>query len=163
MNVIIEQQKIAASDFQIPKYFQSIQPKQSENLGLSETRSMAQIGSFWVLKNSPQQDIQIKTSLVKPGDLVSTKTSLGSYSFFSPYNQYLQLINNSLTFGLYTCQLELKSIFKQNNCLVYKPHSNTLGIFIDYLTSNSLKTLIWYPNYFNSKKNLNYLNYINSL
>lgn len=163
MNVIIEQQKIAASDFQIPKYFQSIPPKQSENLGLSETRSMAQIGSFWVLKNSPQQDIQIKTSLVKPGDLVSTKTSLGSYSFFSPYNQYLQLINNTLTFGLYTCQLELKSIFKQNNCLVYKPHSNTLGIFIDYLTSNSLKTLIWYPNYFNSKKNLNYLNYINSL
>ena len=163
MSLIIEQQKIASSEFQIPKHFQSIQSKKSKHLGLSETRSMAQIGSFWVLKNSPQQDIQIKTSLVQSGDLVSTKTSLGSYSFFSPYNQYLQLIKNSLTFGLYTCQLELTSIFKQKNCLVYKPQSPELGLFIDYLTSNSIKTLIWYPNYFHKNKKLNYLTYINSL
>ena len=163
MNLIIEQQKIAASEFQIPKHFQSIQPKDSKNLGLSETRTMAQIGSFWVLKNSPQQDIQIKTSLIQSGDLVSTKTSLGSYSFFSPYNQYLQLINDSLSFGLYTCHLEVNSIFKRKNCLVYKPHSKLLGLFIDSLNSNLTKTLIWYPNYFRNKNNFNYLTYINSL
>ena len=163
MNLIIEQQKIGVSEFQIPKYFQSIQSQDSKNLGLSEIRTMAQIGSFWVLKNSLQQDIQIKTSLVKPGDLVSTKTSLGSYSFFSPYNQYLQFIKNSLSFGLYTCHLELASVFKKDNCLIYKPRQKALGIFIDYLNSNNTKTLIWYPNFFNNSNNLKYLTYINPL
>jgi len=162
MNLVIEQQKIPLSDFNIPKSFQYLQASRSNNLGLSETKRMAQMGSFWILKNSEQQAIQINTSLALPGDLISTKTSLGSYSFISPYNQYLQLINNSLTFGIYTCQLRINSVFQKSNSLVYKPTNKNLGLFIDYLNIKNKKILIWYPNKNKVNSNPKQLNYINS-
>jgi hypothetical protein len=162
MNLVIEQQKIAVSDFNIPKSFHYLQVQNSENLGLSETKRMAQMGSFWILKNSEQQAIQINTSLALPGDLISTKTSLGSYSFISPYNQYLQLINNSLAFGIYTCQLKINSVFQKSNALIYRPSNKYLGIFIDYLNIKDKKVLIWYPNKSSSSLNVKQFNYINS-
>ena len=70
MNLVIEQQKIALSDFNIPKSFQYLHEQSSDHFGLSETRRMAQMGSFWILKNSAQQTIQINTSLALPGDLI---------------------------------------------------------------------------------------------
>ena len=162
MNLVIEQQKIALSEFNIPKSFQYLQEPNSVNLGLSETRRMAQMGSFWILKNSKQQAIQINTTLVLPGDLISTKTSLGSYSFISPYNQYLQLISNKLAFGIYTCQLKINSVFQKSHSLIYKPSNKNLGLFIDYLNINNKKILIWYPNKNRQVCEGNQLNYINS-
>jgi DNA-directed RNA polymerase subunit beta' len=63
MNLVIEQQKIALSDFTIPQSFQYLHEQSSDHFGLSETRRMAQMGSFWILKNSAQQTIQINPSL----------------------------------------------------------------------------------------------------
>ena len=162
MNLIIEQQKILSADFNIPKSFQYLQGQNSDNLRLSETKRMAQMGSFWILKNSEQQAIQINTSLALPGDLISTKTSLGSYSFISPYNQYLQLINNNLAFGIYTCQLKINSVFQKWNTLVYRPSNKNLGLFIDYLNVKNKQVLIWYPKNSSQFNNLKQLNYINS-
>ena len=162
MNLIIEQQKILSSDCNIPKSFQYLQRKNLDNLGLSETKRMAEMGSFWILKNSEQQAIQINTSLALPGDLISTKTSLGSYSFVSPYNQYLQLINNNLAFGIYTCQLKINSVFQKSNTLVYRPSNKNLGLFIDYLNIKNKKLLIWYPKNSSQSNNIKQLNYINS-
>ena len=163
MNLIIEQQKILSSDFNVPKSFQYLQGQNSDNLGLSETKRMAQMGSFWILKNSEQQAIQIATSLALPGDLISTKTSLGSYSFISPYNQYLQLINNNLAFGIYTCQLKINSVFQKLNTLIYRPSNKNLGLFIDYLNIKNKKVLIWYPKTSSIYTNTKQLNYINSI
>ena len=162
MNLVIEQQKIAVSEFNIPKSFQYLQVNNSDNLGLSETKRMAQMGSFWILKNSEQQAIQINTSLALPGDLISTKTSLGSYSFISPYNQYLQLINNTLAFGIYTCQLKINSVFQKSNTLVYRPSNKNLGIFIDYFNIKNKKVLIWYPKKSQGVLYSDQFNYINS-
>ena len=162
MNLVIEQQKIALSDFNIPKSFQYLHEQSSDHFGLSETRRMAQMGSFWILKNSAQQTIQINTSLALPGDLISNKTSLGSYSFISPYNQYLQLINNTLAFGFYSCQLKINSVFQKSNSLVYRPSDKNLGLFIDYLNIKNKKILIWYPNKNKSNSTKRQFNYINS-
>lgn len=46
MNLIIEKQKIAVTDLQIPKSFAKMYQNSSDSLGLSETRRMSQIGSF---------------------------------------------------------------------------------------------------------------------
>jgi len=163
MNLVIEQQKIGASEFNIPKEFQYLQSHDTDNLGLAETRRMMQMGSFWILKNSEQQSIQINTSLALPGDLISTKTSLGSYSFISPVNQYLQLINKTLAFGIYTCQLKINSVFQKSNTLVYRPSNKNLGLFIDYFNIKNKKVLIWYPNKSRLSINSSEFNYINLL
>jgi hypothetical protein len=163
MNLVIEQQKMALTDWNLPKNFQYLQEQNVSNLGLSETKRMAQMGSFWILKNSNKQTIQINTALPLPGDLISAKTSLGSYSFISPYNQYLQLINNTLAFGIYTGQLNINSIFQKSNCLVYKPSNKNLGLILDSLNFLNKKILIWYPNKINLNRSDCQLNYINEL
>jgi hypothetical protein len=163
MNLIIEQQKLALSDLTLPKYFQYLQTTTHERIGLSETRRMAQIGSFWILKNSQQQNLQITKAFALPGDLVSERTTIGSYSFISPYNQYLHLIKNNLAFGIYNFQLPIRKILQSSNTLVFTPLNKALGLFMELPKHENKRIITWYPNYYKVKSLAKKLSYINFL
>ena len=90
MNLIIEKEKRIGVD--TPQIINSIVSLNSVNLSrFYEVRRMSKIGSFWVLSTSKKQEIHIKTPFVNSGDLISRKTVLSKYAFFSPYNQLLYI------------------------------------------------------------------------
>ena len=163
MNLIIEKQKIAVTDLQMPKSFAKMYQNSSDSLGLSETRRMSQIGSFWILKNSPKQEIQTNLSMVIPGDLISNSTTIGIYEFLSPFNQCLQLINNSITFGLYTCELPISSIIQNKNFLIFTSSIKKLGLIVQSHNSINTHDLIWYFNHFKFPNKFKEFTYTNSI
>nr|WIL95535.1 DNA-directed RNA polymerase subunit beta' [Picochlorum sp. BH-2019] len=163
MNLIIEKQKIASTDLQVPKSFAQIYQNSSDSLGLSETRRMSQIGSFWILKNSPKQEIQTNLSMVRPGDLISNHTTIGIYEFLSPFTQCLQLINDSITFGLYICELPISSIIQKQNYLIFTSSIKQLGLIVQARSSNNTSDLIWYFNHFKFSHKFKEFTYTNSI
>ena len=147
MNLVIEKEKLVPTDLPI----QSLNPKLFNNLninniGLSEIRRMATIGSFWILSSSKQQKILAKQCFVKPGDLISKKTIISNYSFFSKYTNYIQLINNSLAFGISSIQLPITDIVYKQGYLIYKLNKKDFGFFIHKKYSLSKNVLLWYLN-----------------
>lgn len=163
MNLIIEKQKIAITDLQVPKSFAKIYQQNSDSLGLSETRRMSQIGSFWILKNSPKQEIQTNLSMVRPGDLISNQTTIGIYEFLSPLTHCLQLINDSITFGLYICQLPISSSIQNKNYLIFTSSIKKLGLIVQARNSNNSSDFIWYFNHFKFVNNVKEFTYTNSI
>jgi len=143
MNLIIEKEKRIGVD--TPQIINSIVSLNSVNLSrFYEVRRMSKIGSFWVLSTSKKQEIHIKTPFVNSGDLISRKTVLSKYAFFSPYNQLLYISNKKILFGQKVISIPIKINFTKKNSTYYFPKNKNLGIFLQPYKSSFKNIILWY-------------------
>lgn len=143
MNLIIEKEKRIVVD--TPQIMDSILSLHSGSLPkFSEVRRMSKIGSFWVLSTSEKQEVHIKNLFVDSGDLISKKTVLSTYSFFSPYNQGLYIDNKKILFGQKGLCISIQTNFTKKNSTYYFPKNKNLGIFLQPYKSSGRNLLLWY-------------------
>ena len=60
---------------------------------------MAKIGSFWVLAAWNQYQLQMNNCFIEKGDLVSSKTRIFGYKFYSEKQVQISTIGSNLVFG----------------------------------------------------------------
>jgi len=143
MNLIIEKEKRIVVD--TPQIMDSLVSLNSVSLPrFSEVRRMSKIGSFWVLATSETQEVHIKTPFVNSGDLVSKKTVLSKYSFFSPYTQVLYIDSKKILFGQKGLFLSIQTNFTKKNTIYYLPKNKNLGIFLQPYKSSVKNLILWY-------------------
>lgn len=143
MNLIIEKEKRIVVD--TPQIMDSIVSLNSVRLPrFSEVRRMSKIGSFWVLSTSEKQEVHIKTPFVNSGDLVSKKTVISKYSFFSPYTQVLYIHSKKIVFGQKGFCISIQTNFTKKNTTYYLPKNKNLGIFLQPYNSSVKNLILWY-------------------
>jgi len=143
MNLIIEKEKRIVVD--TPQIIDSIVSLNSVSLPrFSEVRRMSKIGSFWVLSTSEKQEVHIKNPFVNSGDLISKKTVLSKYSFFSPYTQLVYIDNKKILFGQKGLFISIKANFTKKNTTYYLPKNENLGVFVQPYKSSSKNLILWY-------------------
>lgn len=120
-----------------------------------DIRTLKGLGSFWVLSGQTQQEIDSAKTLLRSGDLVSSKSSLFQYDFYIRQNSIFQNISNKACLGLNALYLPIEKInfHKIAYSMLLKNHSvfskkkNLNQKELLFFNKNKLQNvLIWFPN-----------------
>jgi hypothetical protein len=129
--------------------------KKKENEIGPDIRTLKGLGGFWVFSSENQQEFHAAKTMLRPGDLVSSKSSLFQYDFYVANRTIFHRILNKSCLGLNTVDLPLEKInfHKITYSMVLKNHSTFIKQnqknqkeFLFFNKKRLQNFLIWFPN-----------------
>lgn len=129
--------------------------KKDKQLG-PDIRTLKGLGSFWVLSSENQQQFHTAKTILRTGDLVSSKTRLFQYNFYISKPSIFYTINKKPCLGenVFSIPLEQINFHKLNYSMVLKNSHVNLNFINKFKIQNPLnqKEII----FFNKKRFQNY-------
>nr|YP_009106591.1 beta'' subunit of RNA polymerase [Dicloster acuatus]AIT95444.1 beta'' subunit of RNA polymerase [Dicloster acuatus] len=111
------------------------------------------LGTFWVFSGENQKEIHVASTIIRPGDLVSCKSSLFQHNFYVSHRSIFTSILNKPSLGLLFVSLPLDTInfhkvayssAVKKSSIFTKQNSITKDFF--FFNKKQLENLlIWYP------------------
>ena len=146
---ILKQKQLAPKGKKIKK-----SQKKENEIG-PDIRTLKGLGSFWVFSSENQQEFHTAKSLLRPGDLVSSKSSLFQYDFYVAHRSVFKTILCKPCLGVNMVQLPLEkinfhkvaySLVVKNRSIFIKQNHNTEKEFLFFNKKRLQNFLIWFPN-----------------
>lgn len=159
--LILKQRQFAANPKKkrVPKKLDIDEKKTKKKKQLGPfMRTLVGVGAFWVLSSQNQQEFDSVETLLRPGDLVSTKTLLFQYDFYVYQRSIFNILENTFCSGVNAVYLPVQKInfHKRTYSLVVKNFLNQNLNKQKFITKNShysTKQLL----FFTKKRRSNFL------
>jgi hypothetical protein len=144
---ILKQKQLAPKSKKVKKI-------QKKEIG-PDIRTLKGLGSFWVFSSKNQEEFHSGKSILRAGDLVSSKSSLFQYDFYVGNRYIFQKILNKycLGFNFITMPLEKINFHKvaysmilKNNSIFTKQKQTNGKEFLFFNKKRLQNFLIWFPN-----------------
>lgn len=120
-----------------------------------DIRTLKGLGNFWVLSSNNQQEFHSAKTILRSGDLVSSKTSLFQYDFYVTNRGVFHNIANKSALGLNSINLPIEkinfhklaySLLLKNTSIVNNRYYNNQKQLLFFNQKRFQNFLIWSPN-----------------
>ena len=149
------------------KKTKKIQKKETE-IG-PDIRTLKGLGNFWVLSSTNQKEFHSAKTILRSGDLVSSKSSLFQYDFYVTNRSIFHTIFNKSALGLNSINLPLEtinfhklaySLVVKKTSILKKRYYNNQKQVLFFNQKKFQNFLLWCPNLGNRAESGYFLNFL---